>query len=79
MSNLISDLNANCDDLKVTLETLIDNHGLSYVLSTMAQICYEKADHVSSNWQDKELGKEWDKAGNRIDTAESKISKYNLP
>jgi hypothetical protein len=44
----------------------------------MAQICYEKADHAYSNGPDKELGKEWDKAGNRIDTAEGRISKYNL-
>lgn len=38
------------------LETLIDNHGISYVLNTIADICAEKAEHVWSNWQDKQLG-----------------------
>jgi len=45
----------NRDDL----EMMIDKHGLSKVLFWIAEICHEKADHVKSNWQDRELAKAW--------------------
>jgi hypothetical protein len=43
------------------LERLVDENGLTAVLDALATVCYEKADHVQSNWQDSALRRwqEW--------------------
>lgn len=50
------------------LEQLIDQHGLVRVMEIIAGICYEKAIHVETNWQDKVLAGEWESNGNAIDS-----------
>lgn len=50
-----------------TLERLIDTHGLDGVLDLMAEVCYNKAHHASSNWQDAELARAWERAANRVE------------
>jgi len=32
------------------IERLIDKHSLNFVLNCVAQICFEKADHIQSTW-----------------------------
>ena len=51
------------------IERLIDRHGLSAFLAMVTQICREKAEHVSTNWQDEELALRWSNLGDRIETA----------
>lgn len=53
-------------DVKNTLEGLIDKHSLGFVLEMCADLCAEKADHVSTNWQDGSLCKEWMRCFTRI-------------
>lgn len=48
------------------LEGLIDRNGLAWVIDRLAEIAGEKADHVSTNWQDLELAKEWNKAASQL-------------
>jgi hypothetical protein len=48
------------------LEDLIDSHQLDAVLDMIATICIEKADHLTSNWQDSGAAKCWTKAANSI-------------
>lgn len=60
------------------LEAMIDRHGLSGVLKGMADICYEKQEHVESNWQDRALGKAWAKAA-RLAYSLSKKKEMKLP
>lgn len=55
------------------IEKMIDRHGLASVLEMIAQICYEKGDHLRSNWQDETTAKVWDRDGRKIDTLASKI------
>ena len=43
------------------IEGLIDRHSLNYVLNCVAQICFEKADHVQSTWNDKPLSDQLEK------------------
>ena len=50
-----------------TLEPLIDKHGMVHVLAGLALICFEKAEHLRSNWQDDNSAKVWDRAGRAID------------
>lgn len=62
-----------------TLEGLIDTHGLANVLEALVAICYEKASHLQTNWQDDGAAREWTKAGRRIATAEVAVHKISLP
>jgi len=48
------------------LEDLVDVYGLEYVVSALEEICYEKEDHLRSNWQDEHSAALWHKAGKRI-------------
>lgn len=50
------------------LEMLIDRHSLNFILNSIAQISFEKSDHVQSTWQDKALASQWDKAGQEIES-----------
>ena len=57
-----------------TLENIIFKQGLANTLRDIEQICYEKADHAQTNWQDTELAKEWTRFGGWINTAIGKIN-----
>jgi hypothetical protein len=41
------------------LERLIDSQGLGSVLEMIREICYEKASHIATEWQDMPLAKWW--------------------
>lgn len=49
------------------LERMVDAFGLEAVLSCLAEVCYEKADHLRSNWQDAAAAKLWERNGNQLD------------
>ncbi len=55
-------------------ETLIDHSSLATVLEALSQVCWEKADHLRSNWQDRATAKCWDKPGHAIDRIIPKLS-----
>lgn len=45
------------------LEGFIDATSLSYVVSVLGEICFQKADHLNTNWQDKVAADLWNDAG----------------
>ena len=49
------------------IESLIDKHSLNYVLNCVAQICFEKADHVRTTWGDKTLANQFEKTAVSIE------------
>lgn len=53
--------------IEEVLETLIDRKGLSFVLGALAGICWGKADHLRSNWQDETTAREWDIVAQGLD------------
>jgi hypothetical protein len=57
------------DNLERELEELVDRHGLKTVVDRLASVCWEKAQHVQENWQDKALATRWNQAANRLETA----------
>lgn len=63
----------NHKDAQDQIESFIDSFGLSAVLEMIAQICYEKGDHLRSNWQDERTAKVWDRDGRKIDTVAAKV------
>ena len=56
-------------DERNTIESLIDSSSLANVVDALTTICYEKADHIDSNWQDHGLARMWTKAGKSIEKA----------
>jgi hypothetical protein len=61
------DMSKITDDDFADLEQLIDKIGLSEVLQLLADVCYAKADHIETNWQDYRLAKLWEKAAAKLD------------
>ena len=43
------------------LELLVDGFGMEGVVSMLAVICREKAEHIASNWQDAALARAWER------------------
>jgi hypothetical protein len=43
------------------LESIIDGHRLCGTLRMLAGVCFEKAEHVRTNWQDETLAKMWER------------------
>jgi hypothetical protein len=54
---------------KQLLEQFIDGSSLFAVLEMIEVICEEKADHISSNWQDQKLARSWQRAAYRLAAA----------
>jgi hypothetical protein len=57
------------DTVRDELEDIIDERGLSAVLSMIADICREKSGHLCSNCQDAMAASVWLHAGCRVDMA----------
>jgi hypothetical protein len=51
---------------KNNLEILIDTSSLAQVIESLSEICWEKAEHLRSNWQDETSALAWERAGNRL-------------
>lgn len=50
------------------LEDIVDSASLEEVLAALSNMCFEKAEHVRTNWQDEPLAKAWEKNGKLIDS-----------
>ena len=48
------------------LEALIDVHGIARIVEILANVCDEKSNHVSENWQDYSLASKWSNAGLKL-------------
>ena len=58
------------------LEDIMDKSSLEKVLESLANICYEKAEHLRENWQDYTAAKIWDKAAHVVDRAAANVPVY---
>jgi hypothetical protein len=58
---------------KDKIEDIIDDIGIVGVIKSISSVCYEKAEHLESNWQDKESAKNWIKIAKIFDSLENKI------
>lgn len=50
------------DPMEEAVEDYIDKHGMVHMLTLLINVCYEKADHVQVNWQDRSLASAWRRA-----------------
>ena len=62
-------------DATSELETLVDRYGLANLVSALAIVCEEKADHIRANWQDKVTANAWSAASREFDRCEPRIKK----
>lgn len=51
------------------LEAMLDRHSLHYLMLCLSTVCYAKAEHIASNWQDTATAKAWERAAQAIDRA----------
>lgn len=56
-----------------TLEQLIDRASLQEVLSALADVCHEKAEHLRCNWQDESTARTWQRDGAALDRLSVKV------
>jgi rRNA-processing protein FCF1 len=64
------------ETVKIELENLVDAHGLTAILETLAEIASEKAVHIAVNWQDQKTAVLWERAASRIGTAATATEDY---
>lgn len=53
------------------LEGLVDRRGAADVLSWLAQICSDKAEHLRSNSEDESLAETWEEISEQIENLSS--------
>jgi Tfp pilus assembly major pilin PilA len=53
-------------ELKYQLEILIDRNNVGTILDAIAEVCYEKEQHLLENWQDKVAASHWKEAGDLV-------------
>jgi hypothetical protein len=49
------------------LESMVDQYGLRVVMVMLANICFDKAEHVRSNWQDDDMAMSWERDANVLE------------
>ncbi len=64
---------------KDLLEQLLDKETVQSIAEDLAQICFDKDQHVSENWQDAALATLWNEFGNRFDEIASEARKTGAP
>lgn len=56
------------------LEDIVDVIGLTETLTALANICYLKAEHLESNWQDSASAKTWTRDAATIEKIIAKLN-----
>ncbi len=61
------------NQLEETLEAIVDASSANYVLNSIVQIAWGKADHLRTNWQDESAAKEWERLASKLETLADKF------
>lgn len=54
-------------DLDMVIEEAIDAGGISAVIDALVRVCFEKAEHLRSNWQDNVSARSWERDARKLD------------
>jgi hypothetical protein len=54
-----------------TLERLVDETSLAFVLGQLAAVCDGKADHLRASWQDRQSALLWERFARQLDSEAS--------
>jgi len=69
----------NIEDITSELEAILDSSKLDRVVYALGEICWAKAEHLRSNWQDEELARRWEVAGNGLTNFSIKYQIARVP
>ncbi len=69
-------INESLDPELEQIEMLIDSLGLPKFFDQIVEVCYLKAEHLRSAWQDEGQAKLWERNASIIESASSKIVIY---
>lgn len=58
------------------LESAIDSYGFDVVLCALVHACVMKADHLTTNWQDKGAAAVWNHRANRLNTLNGQLAAF---
>jgi len=62
------------EKLAERLESVVDQVGMSDTLYVLAQIAWAKAEHLVTNWQDRETSKLWERVAQILESASEKAA-----
>ena len=62
-------------EMQDKLESIVDSTSIEDVVEALSQICYAKAEHVQSNWQDYVLAKVWERNAKVLNVTVSKLQR----
>lgn len=57
------------------VEEYIDKHGMTHLLVMIENICYGKAEHLRTNWQDKAMARDWERLARHV----NKLAREDWP
>ena len=66
------------EEIRDIIEEYIDKESVSDALMLIQEICFLKAEHIATNWQDEQLALDWEKTGNIIGQSIPKLEKIGL-
>lgn len=55
------------------IEAIIDTSSANFVLNSIVQIAWGKAEHLRANWQDESAAQEWEKLASKLETVADKF------
>jgi hypothetical protein len=56
----------NTQNTQDNLEEIVDALGVKGTLEALAQVCFDKSEHLASNWQDEASAKVYSNVGSAI-------------
>ncbi len=60
-------------DILDGLEQAVDQTSIASIVGYLAQVAYDKAEHVTVNWQDDALAKRWQTIAEQLDAMKLKL------
>jgi len=57
--------------LEEQLENLIDDHNIGDVLTALTQVCFDKSEHLASDWHDHDAAKYWSRLATKLQKIEA--------
>ena len=67
--NDLNDLLFDFDAFRDELEIIVDKNNIDVVLEALEDICYLKAEHLRTNWQDEITAQGWEELGSKLSNA----------
>lgn len=61
------------------IEMAIDSSNVASVLEYLAEVCRDKSQHISENWQDQALARAWDTSASDISKLAAKFRCTGIP